>query len=126
VLSFVLGALLAVSVGATVLVLVAFGVGSVLAKVLPFSTFEATLLVLLAIIAVASAVWRGIENLEDREMEEAWDDWAEDGMAMPEGGVGLADGPPHGPPSPSLNTPCPCGSGKRYRKCCGSKKPEVS
>jgi TRAP-type C4-dicarboxylate transport system permease large subunit len=23
---------------------------------------------------------------------------------------------------PSLNAPCPCGSGKKYKRCCGSKE----
>ena len=25
-------------------------------------------------------------------------------------------------PEPSRNAPCPCGSGKKYKKCCGAKK----
>lgn len=25
--------------------------------------------------------------------------------------------------SPSLNAPCPCGSGKKYKRCCGEKNP---
>jgi SEC-C motif len=24
--------------------------------------------------------------------------------------------------SPSLNAPCPCGSGKKYKRCCGASK----
>jgi preprotein translocase subunit SecA len=25
-------------------------------------------------------------------------------------------------PKPGRNDPCPCGSGKKYKKCCGAKK----
>ncbi len=24
------------------------------------------------------------------------------------------------PPPPALNAPCPCGSGKKYKRCCGA------
>ncbi|HTY23088.1 MAG TPA: SEC-C metal-binding domain-containing protein [Desulfomonilaceae bacterium] len=26
-----------------------------------------------------------------------------------------------GPTMPGLNSPCPCGSGKKYKRCCGAK-----
>lgn len=29
--------------------------------------------------------------------------------------------PIHGQPQPGRNDPCPCGSGKKYKKCCGRK-----
>ena len=29
--------------------------------------------------------------------------------------------PIKGGPAPARNAPCPCGSGKKYKKCCGMK-----
>jgi len=30
--------------------------------------------------------------------------------------------PIHAETAPGRNDPCPCGSGKKYKKCCGAKK----
>ena len=30
--------------------------------------------------------------------------------------------PVHVEETPGRNDPCPCGSGKKYKKCCGAKK----
>jgi uncharacterized protein YecA (UPF0149 family) len=30
--------------------------------------------------------------------------------------------PVHAQQTPGRNDPCPCGSGKKYKKCCGAKK----
>jgi len=31
--------------------------------------------------------------------------------------------PIHADTKPDRNDPCPCGSGKKYKKCCGKEKP---
>ena len=50
------------------------------------------------------------------------DDWAQAAMPTDE------ELPPPGPQeqlkadkNPGRNDPCPCGSGKKYKKCCGQK-----
>ena len=63
VFAIVLGLLLAVATGATVVVLGSFALGNLLTRFLPFSAFEGTILALLAIVATGAAAWRGVENL---------------------------------------------------------------
>ena len=52
----------AAAIGATLVVLLAFAVGKVLVHLLPFSTFEATLLSLLALVVFTTAMARAIES----------------------------------------------------------------
>ena len=33
----------------------------------------------------------------------------------------LLQPPNPGPEVPAMNAPCPCGSGKKYKRCCGAK-----
>jgi uncharacterized protein len=40
--------------------------------------------------------------------------------AAPGGSPGTGPGPVTCTPEPGRNDPCPCGSGKKYKKCCGS------
>ncbi len=48
----------------------------------------------------------------DRELEEAMDQgWDEDDSQAPQ--------PVRSAPKLGRNEPCPCGSGKKYKKCCG-------
>ncbi len=35
------------------------------------------------------------------------------------GEEGVAKKPVHAASEPGRNDPCPCGSGKKYKKCCG-------
>ena len=37
-----------------------------------------------------------------------------------------AQHPFHGPPKIGRNDPCTCGSGKKYKKCCGANPSEVA
>ena len=39
----------------------------------------------------------------------------------------LSTAPPRKPgaPAPGRNDPCPCGSGKKYKKCCGAEPGDV-
>lgn len=36
--------------------------------------------------------------------------------------IHMASNKPLQGPEPSRNAPCPCGSGKKYKKCCGANK----
>ena len=53
----------AASLGAVVVVCVAFAVGKVLVHLLPFTSFEATLLALLGFVVFATAVAKSIESV---------------------------------------------------------------
>ena len=134
-LAILIGVPLAVVAGAVILVAVAFGLGRLLSGFLALSVFEATLLALLAIVAVGAALWRGVENLvRPRLWEPRWvegsdhaceeedgDNWNEDDdTAEPGRVVGPAAVSPQ--PQASRNAPCPCGSGKKYKKCCGAER----
>jgi len=35
--------------------------------------------------------------------------------------VRMGPAPKKSPPKPGRNDPCPCGSGKKYKRCCGAK-----
>jgi hypothetical protein len=62
---------------------------------------------------------------DDDENGEAWDDEDEDSPeaivnALLETPLFQAPGTPYiAPPKAGRNDPCPCGSGKKYKKCCG-------
>jgi len=64
----------------------------------------------------------------DMTDKKAVDRWIADynrGREMSMMGLGETDEPPEGPirnlePKTSRNAPCPCGSGKKYKKCCGA------
>jgi hypothetical protein len=143
------GILLAVAVGAAIVVLIAAGLGALLSSFLPFSIFEATLLALIAALGVAIVIGQivvAIARVPDRpspgededDAEEEWlNDWEEDwedanlesGGWMDEDG----DAPDFVPPASfgqepirrtdlekvGRNDPCPCGSGKKFKNCHG-------
>jgi len=57
--------------------------------------------------------------------EEDEDDEGEDGWDAEEAGYGPEEGlspPGRGDGKTGRNDPCPCGSGKKYKKCCGSRQ----
>ncbi|HKZ83051.1 MAG TPA: SEC-C domain-containing protein [Anaerolineae bacterium] len=57
------GVLLALALGAFVVVLLAAGVGALLARLFPFSMFESTLLSLIALIGVVVVIWRAVTSI---------------------------------------------------------------
>ncbi len=127
----IVGALVAgITVGSTVVVLMAFGLGSLLALFLPLSRFEASLLSVVAIVGVLAAAWRTIEHIarsnmyrpgwvdeheygDDHDFDDIEDEieWSEHPVVhvAASGRVGR-------------NAPCPCGSGRKYKRCCGSTR----
>lgn len=55
----------------------------------------------------------GFEELAELALEEA-EFWAVEALAPPK--------PPPPPRDPGANEKCPCGSGKRRRRCCGARE----
>ncbi len=60
-------------------------------------------------------------DLPDEEEDIDWEDGSDDTFAPP-----VHEPTPYTPPQPYVapprtgrNDPCPCGSGKKYKKCCG-------
>ena len=141
------GVLLALALGAFVVVLLAAGVGALLARLFPFSMFESTLLSLIALIGVVVVIWRAVTSIlrtpspgsdeddeeelidewedEDYDWEDEDDDWEDDEES--------SDQPDLRPPlrgwqqpiqrtefeRVGRNEPCPCGSGRKYKNCHG-------
>ena len=122
-----------VTIIATVLVLAAFGLGKALSLVLPFSVFEASLLSMLAMWPALWAVWRIVTSGQNDDIQQAWaDEQDEDDEEEEEEesfdeehdeGEGVAWAVPLrpviSPPQIGRNSPCPCGSGRKYKRCCG-------
>ena len=52
------------------------------------------------------------------QFDDAVADYAELGTALEMTEIG-PDAPTAVPPLPGRNDPCPCGSGKKFKKCCG-------
>lgn len=140
--AIVLGALLVVSVGGGLVVLLAYGLGWLLTRFLPFTPFEATLLSLIGMSAAGIAGWRVLTTvvslptplLESEEEEdyddEAWEDEFED--ADSESAAPEADDIPAIPrwrqpikkvdfSGAKPDDRCPCGSGRKYKNCHGRK-----
>jgi hypothetical protein len=138
-IGLVLGVLLLIVLGGGLFVLVAYGVGWVLTRFLPFSPFEATLLSLVSLSVAGLMAWRLVtafissptvldeEDLADLDFEdEAWEELDEDEEESDE---------PTYPGVPRWRQPlkkldfsnvkpddlCPCGSGRKYKNCHGRK-----
>lgn len=91
-------------------------------------TIGSTLVMMLGVYTVKSGEARQGKDVEfdNDDDSEDWVDEDEDGDEYGEGVE--ADGTPYfaaseSPRSPKTgrNAPCPCGSGKKYKKCCGSQ-----
>ncbi len=117
----------------------AMGLGWVLSKVFPVTVFQgsivmaavgATLAIFIALVQVQDALrdirnclapprWDWLENEEDEDEEyedEEWDEEAdENGDAFDRG----REVPFANPVKARRNDPCPCGSGRKYKNCCG-------
>ena len=61
-------------------------------------------------VAVATSWWSAFEKHSSHETLEDWDD--ERRLIEP-------DQPYRAPAKVGRNEPCPCGSGKKFKKCCG-------
>jgi len=125
--------LLAVAVAIFLLSLGFVGMGWLLSRLLPLSLFEASVIALLLGLGLAYVIGQIFsipvsDHDEDWEDEEDWDEeWEEDEYEEPipfpqwhrRGGEvqKSTDVPVVG-----RNDPCPCGSGKKYKYCCGKKK----
>ena len=62
-------------------------------------------------VAIATAWWAAFANDRHRTWDE---DWVGDGGRLTE-----PREPYRAPAKIGRNEPCPCGSGKKYKKCCG-------
>lgn len=131
------GALLVLSIGAALVVLVASAIGKVLTLWLPFSLFEASILSLLGLFAVtylANGLWRFIQapitldtDDDDDEWDEDEDDEDEDEDDERGNGANVIPSIPRWRQPLSQrkyegvgrNEPCPCGSGNKYKYCHG-------
>ena len=122
-----------VTIIATVLVLAAFGLGKALSLVLPFSVFEASLLSMLALWPPLWALWRIVTSDQNDDIGQAWADEQDDDDEVEEEsfdeehdeGEGVAWAVPLrpviSPPQIGRNSLCPCGSGRKYKRCCGKE-----
>ncbi len=128
----------AFAVGGGVLVLLAYGVGWILARFLPFTVFEATLFSLIGLSALGMTVAHFIitaistnppkTQAEEGEDEEEWEEEDEEELED-------IFSEPNEPDWPSVSgrhsrrmidfsnvkpdDRCPCGSGRKYKNCHG-------
>jgi hypothetical protein len=125
--------LLAIGLIATVLVLLAYGLGSLLARLLPLDIGQTTLLALVAIITAIIIMWRLASPplLPYSWNNKETDEWLEEEEDEGDEVVGVVS--EQRPPSPrqpqpekpgkyeavGRNDPCPCGSGRKYKNCHG-------
>ncbi len=137
-IGIVLGISLLVALGGGLFVIVAYGVGWLLMRFLPFSPFEATLLSLVGMSVAGLMAWRVVsafissptvfedEDLDNLDFEdEAWDETDEDEEADEATYPGV---PRWRQPLKKLDFSnvepddhCPCGSGRKYKNCHGRK-----
>lgn len=142
VLGIVVAVILAVAVGAVVVVLSATGLGILLARFVPLSVFEASLLTLISLLAFLYASWRVVAMFVSAPAsspfdEDDYDEWdeedefdedeeEEDDDAPPDKQAFIPSIPRWRQPikraeydNVGRNAPCPCGSGKKYKNCHG-------
>jgi len=93
------------------------GLGALLSLWLPFSLFQASCLatgaaltLALVIFALASIIHSHADHPLDPDILE-WDPFDDDDDQMPF--------PEPAKPKIGRNAPCPCGSGRKYKNCCG-------
>ena len=138
-LVLVAAALFVVGLVALLLVVFAYGLGGLLARFLPIESNQATLLALIAVIAVIAFAWRIINAVmmspfrSDPLADEDDDDWDEEELDEDEGEEDEAAPVVFIPSVPrwrrplkttryegtDRNAPCPCGSGRKYKNCHG-------
>jgi hypothetical protein len=135
-LKIILAVILAAALASVVFVLLAYGMGWLLSLVLPLSTFEASLLSLIAMMgllvsgvglvrSIAAITQRepmGYEEPSDWDPDEdlIWDedlDHEIDDILSRKSRTASSDRRNRSGP----DDPCPCGSGRRYRDCHGQE-----
>jgi hypothetical protein len=118
---------LAVAAATALLVFGAYGCGKLFGRWLSFSPFEATVISLLALmfslVIVAKAVSRifssvAVSHGDWEEKEPAFADEEDSSEGVNEG-LRLAL---YASGAVKPNAPCPCGSGRRYNRCCGEDR----
>lgn len=144
IIGIALGLILLVALSGGLIVLMAYGLGWLLTRFLPFTIFEATLFSLIALGMVGVIILRVLalivppfhpEKKEDEEDEEDWEeDWDEDWEEEEE--EEEEEQPKQDYPGiPKWRQPtkkldfsnvkpddrCPCGSGRKYKNCHGFK-----
>ena len=142
VLGLALALVFVVAAGAVVVVLSATGLGILLARFLPLSVFEASLLTLISLLAFLYAAWRVVAAFVSTSTDSPFDaddddEWGEEDEFDDDEGRSDDDAPldkqafiPSIPrwrqpikraeyDKAGRNDPCPCGSGKKYKNCHG-------
>ena len=125
-------ALLALVIGASLIVLLAFGVGMIVTRMLPLSTFEATLLAVIALLPLLALLWHaalaiahtsvpGDETFEDEDDDEEEEMEDEEPEFIPS--IPRWRRPTKISTAAQIrpNDLCPCGSGKKYKNCHGKR-----
>ena len=93
------------------------GIGTLLARWLPVSLFQATVLAIAATATIALVIQAFLSmmhlHMDHSELDDGlgWDLPEEDDLPIPS--------PTTSPPNAGRNHPCPCGSGKKFKNCCG-------
>jgi hypothetical protein len=140
-LAITVGVIVLLGIGGGLLVVLSSGIGWVLTRFLPLSTFEATLLSLvgvglvgLGVLHVVTTVIRSLptrmdnddEDYEEDEWDEDWEDEEEEDAA-PESKQVYPGIPRWRQPSKKLDFTnvkpderCPCGSGRKFKNCHGA------
>ncbi len=104
------------------------GMGYLLAMIFPLTLFQAatismgtTLVIAIAGVGIALCMYLGgITRFlkegyeEDDEAYDEFDDEMEENLHRFDKGIQIVN-----PVKTGRNTPCPCGSGKKYKLCCG-------
>lgn len=120
----VLLSLLALALG----MVVVLGFGALLAHLLPLSLYQASLLTVFTalvlvfigfVVTLVACFPPGLSaDMDDDDWEDEEDE--EDG-GEPDDGRSLILHPALGREEPKVgrNSPCPCGSGKKFKNCCG-------
>jgi hypothetical protein len=99
------------------LIFLAFG--ALLAWLTPLSLFQGTIVTIGSTLTIMVGLYFGSidQRRSYREDEDEYEDEDDDWMAEND----WFDHPSAHPSAPKIsrNGPCPCGSGKKYKKCCG-------
>ena len=101
------------------------GLGGLLAWLSPLTLFQASCIAIGSTVAVSFVAYILLSNSwHGGEYEDDFDDVFEDEDENTESSIGfpVIDVKEETPSGPKVgrNEPCPCGSGKKYKRCCGA------
>jgi hypothetical protein len=139
VLLFILGIFLVLGVGGGLLVLLAYGTGLLLKRIVNFDPFQVTVISLAGMLVfgiLAERIWQAIlgtpslsPDLDDEEGEfdfedDLFDEDEEEDESVIYPGIPRWRQPLKTPGFSNVNPDdrCPCGSGRKYKNCHGRKK----